>query len=141
MASARTILLAEEDPATAGFLADNLIADGYRVLVADDKTAALELLEAQRPDLVLCDVNDDTLQLIDAVRGWRQPRRHARRERGMRRTPLRRSTPLRSAPGPVRERAALRRCPPFCFWARVGSDRSRKSSPSRRRAQYCAGDE
>ena len=40
MASARTILLAEEDPATAGFLADNLIADGYRVLVADDKTAA-----------------------------------------------------------------------------------------------------
>src|SRR3954447_7201024 len=69
MASARTILLAEEDPATAGFLADNLIADGYRVLVADDKTAALELLEEQRPDLVLCDVNGDTLQLIDAARG------------------------------------------------------------------------
>ena len=41
MASARTILLAEEDPATAGFLADNLIADGYRVLVADDKTCLL----------------------------------------------------------------------------------------------------
>jgi DNA-binding response OmpR family regulator len=69
MASARTILLAEEDPAIAGFLADNLIADGYRVLVADDKTAALELLEEQRPDLVLCDVNGDTLHLIDAVRG------------------------------------------------------------------------
>ena len=69
MASARTILLAEEDPATAGFLADNLIADGYRVLVADDKRAALELLEEQRPDLVLCDVNGDTLKLIDAVRG------------------------------------------------------------------------
>ena len=69
MASARTILLAEEDPATAGFLADNLIADGYRVLVADDKPAALELLEEQQPDLVLCDVNGDTLQLIDAVRG------------------------------------------------------------------------
>jgi DNA-binding response OmpR family regulator len=69
MASARTILLAEEDPATAGFLADNLIADGYRVLVADDKPAALELLEEQRPDLVLCDVNGDTLHLIDAVRG------------------------------------------------------------------------
>src|SRR3954447_4436694 len=69
MASARTILLAEEDPALAGFLADNLIADGYRVLVADDKTAALELLEEQQPDLVLCDVNGDTLQLIDAVRG------------------------------------------------------------------------
>ena len=51
MASARTILLAEEDPAIAGFLADNLVADGYRVLVADDKTAALELLEraAARP--------------------------------------------------------------------------------------------
>ena len=44
------ILLAEEDPATAAFLTDNLVADGYRVLVADDKTAALELLETERPD-------------------------------------------------------------------------------------------
>jgi len=64
----RSILLAEEDAATCAFLTDNLTADGYRVLVADDKTAALELLEARQPDLVVCDVNGDTLGLLDAVR-------------------------------------------------------------------------
>jgi DNA-binding response OmpR family regulator len=64
------ILLAEEDPATAGgFLTDNLVADGYNVLVADDKATALWVLETERPELVLCDVNGDTLGLIDAVRG------------------------------------------------------------------------
>ena len=45
MQPTRSILLAEEDAATRAFLADNLTADGYRVLVADDKPAALELLE------------------------------------------------------------------------------------------------
>jgi two-component system, OmpR family, response regulator len=68
MKPARSILLADEDAATRGFLADNLTADGYRVLVADDKPAALDLLEAERPDLVVCDVNGDTLGLLDAVR-------------------------------------------------------------------------
>jgi DNA-binding response OmpR family regulator len=64
----RSILLAEEDAATRAFLTDNLTADGYRVLVADDKSAALELLAARRPDLVISDVNGDTLGLLDAVR-------------------------------------------------------------------------
>jgi DNA-binding response OmpR family regulator len=64
----RSILLAEEDAATRAFLTDNLTADGYPVLVADDKPAALQLLEARRPDLVVCDVNGDTLGLLDAVR-------------------------------------------------------------------------
>src|SRR5215213_6305391 len=68
MKPTRSILLAEEDAATRAFLADNLTADGYRVLVADDKTSALELVEARRPDLVVCDVNGDTLGLLDAVR-------------------------------------------------------------------------
>jgi DNA-binding response OmpR family regulator len=64
----RSILLAEEDAAMRAFLTDNLTADGYRVLVADDKPAALQLLETRRPDLVICDVNGDTLGLLDAVR-------------------------------------------------------------------------
>jgi DNA-binding response OmpR family regulator len=68
MKPARSILLADEDAATCGFLADNLTADGYRVLVADDKPAALDLLETERPDLVVCDVNGDTLGLLDAIR-------------------------------------------------------------------------
>ena len=68
MASARLILLAAEDPPPRGFLADNLDADGYDVIVVDDQAAALALLEQRRPDLVLADVNGDTLDLIDAVR-------------------------------------------------------------------------
>jgi DNA-binding response OmpR family regulator len=68
MQPTRSILLAEEDAATRAFLTDNLIADGYRVLVADDKPAALLLLESRTPDLVICDVNGETLGLLDAVR-------------------------------------------------------------------------
>jgi DNA-binding response OmpR family regulator len=68
MEPARQILIAEEDPATRAFLADNLRADGYEVLLADDKPSALAKLDAKRPDLVVCDVNGDTLDLLDAVR-------------------------------------------------------------------------
>jgi DNA-binding response OmpR family regulator len=68
MEPARQILIAEEDAATREFLADNLTADDYDVLVADDKPSALAKLDAKRPDLVVCDVNGDTLDLLDAVR-------------------------------------------------------------------------
>jgi DNA-binding response OmpR family regulator len=67
MQSTRSILLVEEDDAARAFLADNLTADGYEVLVAAEKDAALAKL-ALAPDLVLCDVNGDTLELLDAVR-------------------------------------------------------------------------
>jgi DNA-binding response OmpR family regulator len=69
MEPARQILIAEEDAAARAFLADNLTADGYDVLTADDKRSALAKLGAKRPDLVVCDVNGDTLDLLDAVRG------------------------------------------------------------------------
>src|SRR3954454_14133463 len=68
MEPTRSILLAEEDAATRAFLADNLIADGFQVLVAEDRAAALTQLESAQPDLVICDVNGDTLGLLDAVR-------------------------------------------------------------------------
>jgi DNA-binding response OmpR family regulator len=64
----RSILLADEDPAARAFLADNLAADGYQVLLADSKSAAIATLETSQPDLVICDVNGETLDLIDAVR-------------------------------------------------------------------------
>src|SRR3954453_926038 len=67
--ASRMILLAEEDPAIAGFLADNLVADGYTELVADDKTAAPELLESDRPAVLLCNVKGDTRHIIDASPG------------------------------------------------------------------------
>jgi DNA-binding response OmpR family regulator len=69
MHATRLILLAEEDPVIRTFLADNLTADGYEMLIAEDRAGALRLLEAECPDLVVCDVNGDTLSLLDAVRG------------------------------------------------------------------------
>ena len=63
-----TILLAEEHDATRAFLADNLTADGYRVLTAPDRAKALALLSTAHPDLILIDVNGGTLELVDAIR-------------------------------------------------------------------------
>ena len=63
-----TILLAEEHDATRAFLEDNLRADGYRVLVAADRAKALALLGTAHPDLIVVDVNGETLELLDAVR-------------------------------------------------------------------------
>jgi len=69
MDSTTSILLTEEDPTTRAFLAENLAADGYQVLLADSKQTALAKLETRRPDIVICDVNGATLDLLDAVRG------------------------------------------------------------------------
>src|SRR5581483_5700898 len=66
--TAATILVAEEEEMTRSFLHENLSADGYRVLVAADRAKALALLGTAQPDLILVDVNGDTLSLIDAVR-------------------------------------------------------------------------
>ena len=63
-----TILLADEDDATRAFLADNLTADGYRVLIAPDRAKALALLCTGQPDLIVVDINGQTLELLDAVR-------------------------------------------------------------------------
>jgi CheY-like chemotaxis protein len=63
-----TILLAEEHDATRAFLADNLTADGYQVLTAPDRPKALALLGTAHPDLIVVDVNGQTLALLDAIR-------------------------------------------------------------------------
>ena len=68
MIRTHTILVAEEHPATRNFLIDNLGADGYRTLAADDRAKALALLDIEHPDLVVVDINGDTLELLDAVR-------------------------------------------------------------------------
>jgi len=49
-------LLVEDDDATRTFLADNLSADGYELLVADCARDATRLLETKFPDLALVDV-------------------------------------------------------------------------------------
>jgi DNA-binding response OmpR family regulator len=53
---AATILVVEDDAATRTFLADNLTADGYDLLVAETAEHGLRLLETRFPDLVLVDL-------------------------------------------------------------------------------------
>ena len=53
---AATILLVEDDDATRTFLADNLTADGYDLLVADCVSDGLRLLERRFPDLAVVDL-------------------------------------------------------------------------------------
>ena len=66
--STHTILVAEEHDATRAFLASNLEADGYGVLIAPDRAKALALLSTGQPDLILVDINGQTLAFVDAVR-------------------------------------------------------------------------
>ncbi len=68
MTRTHTILVAEDHSATRNFLIDNLAADGYGTLAAEDRAKALALLDVEHPDLVVVDVNGDTLDLLDAVR-------------------------------------------------------------------------
>lgn len=63
------ILLVERDRGCREFLAANLKADGYDVLVACSCQQALVLVCERLPDLLLVDVDGDTLALVDAVRG------------------------------------------------------------------------
>lgn len=66
-----TLLLVEDDDATRTFLADNLTADGYDVLIADCARDGLRLIEQKYPDLALVDVglpDASGLELIRRVR-------------------------------------------------------------------------
>jgi DNA-binding response OmpR family regulator len=67
----KTLLLVEDDAPTAAFLADNLRADGYRVLAATGLADGLRLAHAARPDLMLLDLglsSGSGLDLLDRVR-------------------------------------------------------------------------
>src|SRR3954462_12811624 len=70
-ADAPTILVVEDDAPTRTFLADNLTADGYELLVADCAREGMHLLETQFPDLALVDVglpDASGLELLRRVR-------------------------------------------------------------------------
>ena len=70
--SAATILLVEDHLPTQVFLADNLTADGYRVLDAATVEQACVRLESDYPDLALLDLglpDGDGLDLLRRIRG------------------------------------------------------------------------
>src|SRR5256885_11469006 len=68
---ASTILLVEDDDATRTFLADNLTADGYDLVVADTVRDGVRALETKYPDLAVVDVglpDGSGLELVRRVR-------------------------------------------------------------------------
>ncbi|MDA0164866.1 response regulator transcription factor [Solirubrobacter ginsenosidimutans] len=71
MTEAETLLLVEDDPVIRTFLADNLTADGYELLVAATLEDAMRELETQRPDLAIVDLklpDGSGLELVRRVR-------------------------------------------------------------------------
>lgn len=52
----RHILIAEDDPAVRSLIADLLVLDGYDVSVAVNGVEAMEIIDGEKPDLVILDV-------------------------------------------------------------------------------------
>jgi DNA-binding response OmpR family regulator len=67
-----SLLIVEDDTATAAFLADNLSADGFRVATASGAGEGLRAIEVRHPSVVLLDLaleDGSGLELLDRVRG------------------------------------------------------------------------
>jgi DNA-binding response OmpR family regulator len=67
-----TILVVEDDAATRTFLADNLTADGYDVVVAESGRDGLRLIESRYPDLALIDLGLPDSSGYDLIRHVRE---------------------------------------------------------------------
>src|SRR3954468_22517560 len=69
--SQKSVLVVEDDAATAGFLLDNLRADGFGVWCSSGAGEALRALELRQPDLLLLDLGLESgsgLDVLDRVR-------------------------------------------------------------------------
>src|ERR671934_97021 len=65
------LLVLEDDEATAAFLADNLTADGFRVVTAAGAGEGWRAIETRRPALLLLDLalaDGNGLELLDRLR-------------------------------------------------------------------------
>ena len=52
----KKIMLVDDEPELRGIVALRLESLGYRVVIADDGQEAIQLLETEKPDLILLDV-------------------------------------------------------------------------------------
>ena len=68
----RTLLVVDDEPTLRETLAENLEADGYRVVTAADGREALREFRSQRPDLVLLDLMLPELSGVEVCRIIRQ---------------------------------------------------------------------
>jgi DNA-binding response OmpR family regulator len=67
----QSVLVVEDDAATAAFLADNLAADGFAVAIASGADEAIRAVEVRAPALVILDVvleGGSGLTVLDRVR-------------------------------------------------------------------------
>jgi DNA-binding response OmpR family regulator len=65
------ILVVEDDPTTAAFLADNLEADGFEIATASGTGEAMRAVDLRQPDLVVLDVlleDGSGLEVLDRIR-------------------------------------------------------------------------
>jgi DNA-binding response OmpR family regulator len=72
MDSQRSLLVVEDDEATAAFLAENLAADGFKVATASSAGEGLRAIEVRQPGLLILDLlleDGNGLELLDRVRG------------------------------------------------------------------------
>ena len=73
MSDKRTILIVEDNPMNLKLARDVLEAKGYRVVVAENGEDGVALAAAERPDLVLMDIQ---LPDIDGLEVWRRYSEH-----------------------------------------------------------------
>jgi DNA-binding response OmpR family regulator len=69
---ATTLLLVEDEAPLRTFLADNLTADGYEVLLAETIRDAVRMLEYKRPELALIDLGLPDGSGLDLIRRVRE---------------------------------------------------------------------
>src|SRR5438876_924006 len=62
------LLIIDNEPELLDVLADNLKEKGFEVLVADDGDEGLELVERERPELVLLDIRMPRLDGLAVLR-------------------------------------------------------------------------
>lgn len=71
MATSRTVLVIEDEPALSDAIKYSLERDGYDVYVADDGLVGLELIRTHNPDVVLLDLMLPSLSGLDVLRTLR----------------------------------------------------------------------
>lgn len=67
----KTVLVADDDPLLVAIVAHQLRVVGFTVLIAEDGAAALEMVRAQRPDVLILDMLMPSMGGLEVLRRLR----------------------------------------------------------------------